>query len=341
MPPNGEDESTWRALEAGAALRRVSSPAILDRLAELARSENALVRRLAYGGLGANPNTEGARTILENLAKDAKGEDGDEITAARVRLGGDAAKAVLLDAVGRGDGSAIDTALFAAAERKLPNLGPETLTALGDREIGKRAWRGALEYLVSVPEAVQPETVQALLALALGGSLRGDDAAELTERVSRIDVARRHVQDSLDALSRSSDNRVAAAALVALSRMGDRNAQKRLMDPLDDAVDEAASGQPGPLRARGNMKTRLGDYNGAINDLKKALKEAKDAGAFEQREINIDMARAYSLYERYDKAASALDEADLTNKQREELARRPEFKALAEHPRYGEALENR
>jgi hypothetical protein len=87
------------------------------------------------------------------------------------------------------------------------------------------------------------------------------------------------------------------------------------------------------------MRIRLADYNGAINDLKKALKEAKDGGAFVQREIHIDIARAYALNERLDKAAAALADANLTNARREEVAGLPEFAVLAAHPRYGEIFD--
>ena len=123
--------------------------------------------------------------------------------------------------------------------------------------------------------------------------------------------------------------------------MGDREAKDQLMEKLDEDVDEADKGLPNPLRARGQMKMRIGDYVGAINDLKKALREAKGQGGFVLREINVDLARAYILNERLDKAASALEDAELTNSRREELAALREFRVLAEHVRYGEVFEPR
>ncbi|QDU85224.1 hypothetical protein Pla163_23520 [Planctomycetes bacterium Pla163] len=337
-----EDEAQmWRALEAGYALRRVSSAAILPRLDELSNHTTATTRRLAIAALGAVPNPTGAARSLTALYAKRSGADRAEVLGALVRLGGPDSATAFEDAVTRADRQSVAAALSAAAARVAVEYEPIVDAALANQDLAKDVWSPLLEFIESKSGPIEPERVKRLVALPLAGSVRGDDAAELLERVGRLDLARRHVEDELDALTRSSSERIATAALVALTRMGDREAKDQLMEKLDEDVDEADKGLPNPLRARGQMKMRIGDYTGAINDLKKALREAKGQGGFVLREINVDLARAYLLNERLDKAAGALEDADLTNPRREELAALREFRVLAEHPRYGEVFEPR
>jgi hypothetical protein len=333
------DEDVWRAQEAGRALRTVASAATLGRLVELTRHTSPTTRRLALAALGSLPNTESAAAALTARLEELRGAERAEAVGALVHLGGAPAAAVFLDAVEGRDIDALRAAIAAATSR-----GDASHTALVDRiaadsDLARGTWRELLDHLAALPALLEPQRVNPLLGLVLAGSVKGDDASVLVERVGLLPIARRHVQDALEAISRMSDVRAATSAKVALARLGDRNVEKALIDDLDAKVEAAQSGDAKPLRDLGQMRILLGDYNGAINDLKKALKEAKDGGAFVQREIHIDIARAYALNERLDKAAAALVDANLTNARREEVAALPEFAALGAHPRYGEVLD--
>lgn len=337
---NEEDEtSMWRALEAGYALRRVSSAAILPRLDALSGHGTATTRRLAIAALGAVPNPEGAARSLSALYAASRGGDRAEALGALVRLGGSQSVNAFGDAVERADRQSVAAGLSAAAARQATEYESIVDRILANPDLSKDVWSSLLDFIESKTSPIESERVKRLVALPLAGSVRGDDAAELLERIGRLDIARRHVEGELDALTRSSSERVATAALVALTRMGDREAKDQLFEELDEDVDDADKGLPNPLRARGLMKIRTGDFAGAISDLKKALREAKGQGGFVQREINVDLARAYLLNERLDKAAGALEDAELTDARREELAALGEFRILAEHARYGEVFE--
>jgi len=332
-------EQNFRALEAGLALRSVASAATLPRLVELASANAAVTRRIAIAAMGALPRSEAVEKALLDLVARLRGAERAEAVGALVRLGGPRALEAAQRAAEGRDGESLRAALSAATERGDRSFAVLVDLVLANSDAAKLCWSEVLDLLVTMPDLIAPARVLPLLGLPLAGAVRGDDAASLVERVGLLPIARRHVQEALDGLARSSEQRVATAARVALARLGDRNAEKLLFTQLDAAVDQAEDGDAQPLRQRGQMRIRLSDYAGAINDLKKALKEAKDGGAFVQREIHIDIARAYALNERLDKAAAALVDANLTNARREELAALPEFAALAAHPRHGEVLD--
>lgn len=332
-------EDVWRAQEAGRALRTVASAATLARLVELSRHTSPNTRRLALAALGSLPNSESAATALAARMEELRGGERAEAVGSLVRLGGPLGATAFFDAVEARDVDALRAALAAATARK-----DASHTALVDRiaidnDLARGTWRELLDHVAALPALLEPQRLNPLLGLVLAGSVRGDDASVLVERVGHLPIARRHVQDALESIARTADERTATSAKVALARLGDRNVEKGLLDALDTRAKAAQAGDAGPLRNLGQMRIRLADYNGAINDLKKALKEARDGGAFIQREIHIDIARAYALNERLDKAAAALVDANLTNARREEVAALPEFAVLAAHPRYGEVLD--
>lgn len=333
------DDDVWRAQEAGRALVDVASAATLQRLLELAQHTSPTTRRLALVALGSLPNSESAAATLAARLGELRGEERALAVGALVRLGGPLGAQAFADAVEAGDAQALRAAIAAATARK-----DASHTALVDRiatnnDLARGTWRELLDHLAALPALLEPQRVNPLIGLVLTGSVKSPDAGVLVERIGLLPIARRHVQDALDGVARTADESTVTSAKVALARLGDRNVEKALIDELDARVDGARPGDAGPLRALGQMRIRLADYNGAINDLKKALKEAKDGGAFVQREIHIDIARAYALNERLDKAAAALADANLTNARREEVAGLPEFAVLAAHPRYGEIFD--
>jgi len=333
------NDDVWRAQEAGRALVSVASAATLQRLLELSQHTSPTTRRLAIAALGSLPNSESAAASLAARLGDLRGGERAEAVGALVRLGGSHGAQAFADAVDARDSDALRAAIAAATARK-----DASHTALVDRiatdsDLARATWRELLDHLEALPALLEPQRVNPLIGLVLSGSVKGADAGVLVERIGRLPIARRHVQDALEAVARTADESTATSANVALARLGDRNVEKALIDALDARVDAARPGDAGPLRALGQMRIRLADYNGAINDLKKALKEAKDGGAFIQREIHIDIARAYALNDRLDKASASLVDANLTNARRDEVASLPEFAVLAAHPRYGEVLD--
>jgi|GEM_PF-7117548 len=338
------DNQRRRMFEAGRALRRVSSAAILGRLEALTEHTFDGTRRLAIRALGGVPNAGGARRVLVDLADRRAGEDRALAVAALVQQGLVEGFDELDAAVARRDERALEVGLDAARAREwedaqLARIGRVLDGAIAENSLVRDAWGTLTETLAAFEDLVVPERVNGLLDHALSGRVRGADGAALVEAIGTLDVARRHVQERLDTLTRSSDPQVSQAALVALTRLGDKAAEDQLLDPLERRVDEADNGKANALLDLGRVKTRIGEYADAINELRKAVKEAKGAGAFVLREIHIALAEAYLLNERLDKAASTLEEAGLSESQREELAALPLWKPLAEHHRYGEALE--
>lgn len=339
------NESQVRRMdEAGLALRTVSSAAILGRLEELTEHANDQTRRLAIGALGGVPNTIGAQRVLTDLHGRRAGEDRALVVGALVQQRLDEGFDALVAAVGRRDERAVQLGLEAAREirwddERFARLSQGIDAAIAEPAVARDAWAALLATVSHFEDLATPERVSALLEHVLSGRVRGADGAALVEGIGTLDIARRHVQGALDTLTRSSDPQVAQAALVALTRMGDKEAEDELLDPLEEKVDEAERSKASALLELGRVKIRIGEYADAINDLRKAVKEAKDAGAYVLREIHIALAEAYLRNERFDKAASALEDAALPEAQRIEMASLPLWKPLAEHFRYGEVLE--
>lgn len=340
--PNDNQEE--RLQEAGRALLTVSSSAILGRLEELTEHAYDETRHEAIRALGGVPNAGGARRVLVDLHARRAGEDRAQALAALIQQGLDEGFDGLDAAVERRDQRALELGLRTATERdwdeaQFARLGAVLDAAIDESRVARDGWRPLVETLAAFEDLVEPQRPSGLLAHVIAGRVRGADGAALVEGVGALDVARRHVQDRLDTLTRSSDVQISQAALVALTRMGDKAAKSQLLDPLERDVDEATNTKATALLAIGRVKTRIAEYADAINDLRKAVKEAKGAGAYVQREIHVALAEAYLLNERLDKAASTLEDASLSETQRRELAALPKWRALAEHHRYGEVLE--
>lgn len=331
-----------RLAEAGRALRRTSSAAILGRLEALTASTDDAVRAHAIAALGAVPNRRGATRVLLGLFERRAGSDRAAVANALVQQGADDLLDLLLDAVETGDQATITGALSGARDHELDDadvvrFGRFIDALLANEGLRDRFAQASVDALAAHADLVEPKRVTA----AIAGPIQGFEGALLLESVARLDVHRRHVQERLDQLAGVGDALVSTAALVALTRMGDRAAEKRLMGPLDEAVDEGGRNLTGALHERGRILTRTGEYADAINDLRKAVREAQDVGAYVQREINVSLAEAYLLNGRLDKAASSLEDAELSDERRQELARLELWRPLAEHHRYGEVLEPR
>ena len=338
------DRQRRRMLEAGRALQTVSSAAILGRLEELTTHAHDGTRRLAIRALGGVPNAAGARRVLVDLHGRRAGEDRAQIVAAMVQQGLAEGFVALDAAVERKDERALELGLRSAIrrdwdEQQLARLGGVLDRAVVEMAIVRDAWSPLVDTLAAFEDLVEPARATALLGHVISGRVRGAEGAALVEGIGALDIARRHVQGQLDTLTRSSDPQVSVAALVALTRLGDKAAKSQLLDPLERKADDADVSKASALLDLGRIKTRIAEYADAINDLRKAVKEAKDAGAYVQREIHIALAEAYLRNERLDKASSTLEDAGLSEAQRTELAALPLWRPLAEHHRYGEALE--
>jgi len=347
-PPDKSDATREElAGEVVLVLQAMPLTVVLDELCTMARTGNRIGRRSALDLLGHVERRDRALPVLLT----AYASDAANRTAALrsiCLLGGPEAE-VLLEELLEGA-----TAIGDAKDEPVALLSSALLTMVEQAQSGVPMRAGQLGFLERVIHSRALDNL-ALPALALcqvapEGSL--DEAetlafAKLTQRGTLPRPLRLAIlqglpssalpysdalADELESLVEGSSPELAEAALICLTRYGDRKAKTRLLKPYRDAISEDRN-DPAALEARGQILMRIGEYHDATVDLKRAIRLIEnddERSPFMANSAYETLARTYCRMGEYDKAFDALEDSKLATNQRRKLAKDPDFAPLVE-----------
>jgi HEAT repeat protein len=329
------DAQAFRAAEVASALQRRPLLALTEPLLRLSREAGPAGRLNAVRLLGVAPDAERASARLREIFREGQGPLRLEAVAALARLGGEENLALLSTALGDPDASVQAEILRALAAAGSQSAAPAVLEFARDPARAKRAVMPLLHYLERCPEVLDAEFVRALAALA------ASDAVDVESRVALLDSLRKHLplvdeeaRRTLDELRDAPQGTVREAAQVVLALLGDRPARRALLDYYDELVAKNERFAPA-YEQRARMTLRLGDYADAAKDYRRAIEILQKENRYVDREIYIELARAFVLDEKLRQAAETLEEARLAEAFLRRLEQDPDFQALREHSRYG------
>lgn len=329
------------ASEAAVRRARIVTEALLEM--DCGAVERELFERLSQGTLEGRLNAAqllGAWRDPEHVAprlletfRTVQGPVQRAVLRALLKLGGPTRRE-LIDQVLRGpDAEHTDLVLEALAEAREREFAPDVAALLEDPERSLRHAAGIIAYYDACPEDAGRDVVRALLALLPRNpphAVQLDLLQALPGFEPRLSSELRR---ALEPLRQGPDDELREAALAALARLGDRRAQRELLAPYDEAIDQNPRWAVRWV-ARAQIWYRIENFGEAIDDYKKALLVAKDDPRPPQG-AHVGLARCYARLGKLKDAASWLESAPISTRELRALAQDPVFAELRANEKYG------
>lgn len=336
-PPSG---TSLRAREVTDALMRARAPGIVDELIARTQTGSLTGRIHAVEVLGTSPDEERASAHLGTLFRTSEGRLRLEVVRSLATLGGGSNAATLRAALTDDDAEIVSTVLAALAEAHSTDAAPAVLNLTRVSDAAAPVSSQIVTYYLACPGVVDEDVLQALIDLALSNDVDLEKRIEVLEAIPSFESAkgsklRRQLAPILD----TSVTALREAGLICLAVLGDRSAKRDLLKAYDTVVQKNED-WPEAFERRADIHLKVGDYNEAIRDYKRAIELLSNRarqGAY--RKLWINMARAYVQSKKLRQAHDTLVEVGLSAALKRELAEDPDFAPLREHSRYGRVLD--
>jgi len=319
-------------------LERTRAAGLVDELVRLARTASPKGRANALRVLGTVPESERACAGLRALY----GELAGPLRGACVRA---LARQAPLDPLLVGALADAHAAVLAAALdalREEPRRAPraEVLALLADAGRAPDVLIELMRYLTQPGQTLDEDSAERLLAFAARSDLPVEARLAVLDGFPRLGVTMgAPLRRAFEPAVGSPDSAVKDAALIALTLLKDSKARRDLMKFYDEQVKDNPNWALA-FQKRGKVLLRIREHGPAAKDFARALELQEDSARLPaNRELWVDLARAYVLDDKLQKAAEVLEDFGLTSDLRRELRADPDFRALAEHPRHGKVLE--
>lgn len=332
------EEHLRRAEEVARALIRSGNPALVEDLLALARSAAPEGRVLAVRVLGASPEHERALTGLRALFPATEGELRVACVRALAQL--DPGEPLVAQALTDPAPQVVRAALESLGSVPHAEPMPAVLALLADATRAAPVLDALVGYFRAPGLEVEEDTVMALIRLARRNDLPVEARLAAVDALPYLDVPlSAPMRREMEPLLETSDTALRESTLVAMTLLRDSRAKRELTRHYDDLVDDNPR-WPQAYKQRGDMYLRIREYRDAENDYAKAIElHGKTSRLPGNRELWVNLARAYVKDGKLRQASETLEEFGLTSELREELRRDPDFAPLAEHSRYGKILE--
>ncbi|MEO0650182.1 MAG: HEAT repeat domain-containing protein [Planctomycetota bacterium] len=336
------DLENWRADEAAELLCELTLPpllpVLLERLDEATATARGKLR--VIGILGHWPDPEAVLPRLVELSREGRRTERTAAVSALAQLGGAQAAERLSEILtGDEDGDLIELALVEIGAHQRPELTALIGPFLADRDNVVPNIEAVMDFFTSAPDQMTEQRALDLIELVRRRALTGDQATETLERMGRFDLSLRGpVGDALENLERYFSSQIAESALIAMARLGDQPARRRLEDQYTRRIDEAVDEDDfRPYAARAALYLRIDDPRKARKDYRKAVQLDGDWGGRVDADLYVGLARANMRLEDLREASEALVKAKLGPEQLERLASDPDFAPLVES-KYGDVF---
>jgi len=335
--PDADETAIHRAREAALALEPIVTVAVTEPLVTLARSGSPLGREHAVHLLGFSAEPGRAGRVLNAIYEEGPAPLGRIALAALARLGSAEHEPLFGAALGSQDPLLVEAALGALASARSSKQAPAVLDLLRRTDSAVAHAESLLAYHLACPEVVGAEEAGAWIDLVASYRLKPTQAVRVLEALPVFEVTRESaVRKRLEGFAETRFPSIREAALLCLALVGDRGARRELLRAYDETIEEF----PGLFeshRLRAVVYYRLGEYDKATRDFKKALQQ-NVVDREERDALLIGLARCYALSDKLKLAAEALAEAWLTPPELSALAADPDFATLLANPKYGAAL---
>lgn len=319
-------------------LERTHPAGLVDELVRLARAASPKGRANALRALGSAPEQSRALAGLRGLYGELAGALRGECVRALARQA--PFDGQLVAALADTHPAVLAAALEALREepRRAPRA--EVLTVLADPSRGAAVLVELMRYLTQAGQSLDEDSAVRLLAFAARSDLPVEARLAVLDGFPRLGVTMgAPIRRAFEPVVASPDSAVKDAALIALSLLKDSKARRDLLKFYDEQVKDNPNWALA-YQKRGKILLRIREYGPAAKDFGRALELQEDTARLPaNRELWVDLARAYVLDDKLQKAAEVLQDFGLTTDLRRELREDPDFRALAEHSRHGKVLE--
>jgi len=328
LEPAGEDPvARARALAVAEALARLQGPALTDPLVALLSQGSEMGRRNALRALETSPEPERVRPVLRQVF-DAAPTGALKQAALRtlIRLGGPQNARLYAEILSQDDAELVELALNALLDTRDAQAAPQVRQLLADTARAQRHAELLLAYYSALPQLVDAQLLQQWVAVVeKGGSL--DLRVAVVDALPAIaGSAGADLRRALEPLAYNSEPKLRESVLVAMARLGDRNARRDLLASYDEIVERNDRFPEAYLR-RAQVYLRIEEWDDAIKDFQQALRLSRDDSR-PQPEAYIGLARAHARRGRLRDAAEWLRKAPISIKELRELADDPDFAEL-------------
>jgi len=319
-------------------LVRTRPAGVVDELARLARTGSPKGRANALRTLGAVPEQGRAVASLRALYGELAGVLRGECVRALARQA--PLDPLLVGALADSHPAVLAAALEALREEPRRSARAEVLAVLADPSRGADVLIELMNYLTQPGQTLDEDEAERLLGFAARSDLPVEARIAVLDGFPRLGVTMgAPLRRAFEPVLASSDSAVKDAALIALTLLKDSKARRDLMKFYDEQVKDNPSWALA-FQKRGKVHLRIREFGPAAKDFARALELQEDGARLPvNRELWVDLARAYVLDDKLQKAAEALEDLGLTTDLRRELRADPDFRALAQHPRHGKLLE--
>ena len=328
LEPGATDPvSNERAHAVGDALARLQGPTLTDPLLGVLATGSEQAKCNALLALETCKESARARpAVLATFESSPQGALKQAALRTLIRLGGPENAALYAKVLSQDDAEIVALALRALTDTRDASAGRQVQSLLADSARAQRHAALLIAYYRAVPELVDAPALTSFVAAA---EKPGDRDARLLIVAALPGLAGRFgadVRKGLERVAASKDSDLREAALVALVRLGDRNARRDLLEGYDDYVERNDRFAEAYVR-RGDLYLRIEDWDSAIKDYQQALKLSADDSR-PQPGAYVGLARAFARRGKLRDAAESLRKAPLSITELKKLADDPDFAEL-------------
>lgn len=332
--PDGATESEkLRAREVANALTRMDTTAITGDLLRMLSSGSPDGKRNALRVLAASPEPHKVRPAVVELFRSADSTLKQACLRTLLSLGGGADEALLGEVLSGADEALIGLALDAlAAARSTASL-DQVRRILNDPKLAARHASSLMAYFKAQPSLATAPDASAFARLAASSSLSTEVRVMLLDALPALRPPLNvELKRLMEPIIGSPDRKLHEAALVLLTRLGDKSARKDLLREFDELVDNNDRWSESYVR-RADVLAKIGEDEDAIKDYKQALVVARNDPSL-NADTWVKLARAYTRRAKFKEAAETLRKSPLADAALKSLSDEPEFKPLRDS-KYG------
>jgi tetratricopeptide (TPR) repeat protein len=335
---NPKPDKERQASEVTAWLIHARNPGVFDELVRLAQSASPAGRVNALRALAHEPDSARALAALRALYPTVSGSLRAECVRALAEH--DRGDPLLIAALSDTHSEVLAAAVRALRDEPRKKPRPEVLALLGDANRGADVLNELVDYCCFPGQELEEETVLSLVRFACRADLAVDARLKVMEGLPSFGLnLTNRLRKELEPLLSSSDSALRESALVALVLLKDGKAKRDLMKFYDDQVDQNPA-WPLAYQRRGDVELKIGEYKDAVRDYLDAIRLHKDSAKLPgNRDLWVNLARAYVKDNKLKPAADALEEFGMSSDLRRALKLDPDFQPLVEHTKYKSLFE--
>ena len=320
-------------------LEQLPSSAITDELIKMAREGSLEGRKFALRVLGTSPDVAKASACLVDIFRTAKGSMRTQAVISIAKLGGKENEAVLIEALRDTDKDVLGAVLAGLTKVGSPAGRERARDLAGAPAAAAPLINEILGYYRVIKDHLVDEDVEALVRLAAHDAPDEKDRLKVLEAIPEFDPdLGSRMRKLFEPLLNDANDELREGAQICLARLGDRNQRRDLIKRYNEQVERNEL-WAGAYDQRGSLYMKLGDYDQAAKDYRRAIKVYENQGRTIDDDLYVELARANALDGNPKKASEALEDAGLTRSRLRKLAADPDFREVVESSRYGKVFD--